>query len=163
MPDIDKFIAGMIEHGKKQKAAIDAGYSPKTAHVQATALLKRPKVVEALKNHASKTLEKAELTAEQVLDEIRRLAFSNLQDYYDEVGVPKPLKDLTRAQAAAIASIDVLRTNTRSGDGKTEELIRYKVHDKPKALDMLAKHFSLLTDRIEHSGGMVLTWKDSEE
>lgn len=163
MPSIDKFIAGMIAHGQKQRAAIEAGYSERSAHVTASRLLKTAKVSEALKNHATKILEEAEATAAETLREITRLAMSNKQDYYDEIGLPKPLKSLTRAQAAAIQSIDILKTNTRSGDGATEQLIRYKLHDKNKALEMLAKHFALLTERIEHAGGMVLTWKDTEE
>jgi hypothetical protein len=32
--------------------------------------------------------------------------------------------------------------------------------DKPKALEMLAKHFGLLLERVEHSGGIELKWQD---
>lgn len=163
MPSIDIFIAKMIEHGEKRRAAVEAGYSPKTAHVQATALLKRPKVAEALKNHATRAIAKSELSAERVLNEMRRLAFSDVRQLFDESGNLKPVHTLTDDQAACIAGLEVVKKNVTSGDGKVDNVIKVKVWDKPKVLEMVAKHFSLLTERIEHAGGMVLTWKDSEE
>ena len=162
MPSIDKFIAGMIEHGEKRRAAVEAGYSEKTAHVQATALLKRPKVVEALKNHAIETIEQGKLTADMVLAEIRRLAFSDVRSIFDENGNLKPVHKLTADQAACIAGLEVVKKNVTSGDGKVDNVIKVKVWDKPKSLEMLAKHFALLTERIEHAGGIELRWKDTE-
>ena len=45
---------------------------------------------------------------------------------------------------------------------RRHEVVKIKPYDKLKALEMLAKHLGLLTERVEHSGGLEVSWKDSE-
>lgn len=99
----------------------------------------------------------ARLTAQRVLDEIAKHSFSNVQDLFDEAGNLKPIHTLTRDQAACISSLEVIKKNATAGDGQTDIVHKVKVVEKTKSLEMLAKHFALLTDVVRlHDGDEVL-------
>lgn len=97
-------------------------------------------------------LQREALTAERVLEEIRRLAFSDIRSLFDDKGNLRRLKELTPEQAAAIASVEVVTRNLTSGDDQLDTIHKLKVWDKPKSLEMLAKHFKLLTEKVEVTG-----------
>ncbi|HXJ44070.1 MAG TPA: terminase small subunit [Bryobacteraceae bacterium] len=97
--------------------------------------------------------EKAKLTAQRVLDEIALHSFSNVQDLFDEAGNLKPIHTLTREQAACISSLEVIKKNAQAGDGQTDIVHKVKVVEKTKSLEMLAKHFALLTDVVRVQDG----------
>jgi terminase small subunit-like protein len=82
---------------------------------------------------------------------MRRLAFPNVQDFYHEDGTLKPMHELTREHGSALAQVEVVLKNVTVGDGHIESVYRIRLHDKLKALEMLAKHLALLTDRVEHA------------
>ena len=103
-----------------------------------------------------RAIQAAELSGARVLEELRRLAFADLRDLYDEDGNLKPLHTLTAEQAACIAGLEVVKKNLTAGDGEVDTVIKIKVWDKPRTLEMLAKHFALLTERVEHSGGITI-------
>ena len=42
--------------------------------------------------------------------------------------------------------------NAKAGDGQIDEIYKFKLWDKTRALEALAKHFGLLTQRLEMSG-----------
>lgn len=93
------------------------------------------------------------LTAQRVLDELAVHSFANVQDLFDEeTGNLKPIHRLTRAQAALISSFEVIKKNAEAGDGKIDVIHKVRVWDKIKALEMLAKHFALLTEKYEVTG-----------
>lgn len=119
---------------------------------------KRPKTI-ARERAERKKLAELALTAERVLEEIALHSFANVQDLFDESGNLKPIQTLTRAQAAAIASLEVIKKNAEAGDGQTDIIHKVKVWDKIKSLEMLAKHFALLTERIDLQGDIEIGWK----
>lgn len=93
------------------------------------------------------------LTAQMVLDEIAKHAFGNVQDLFDERGNLKPLHELTREQAACIASFEVVKKNAEPGDGQVDIIHKVKMVEKTKSLEMLAKYFALLTEVVRvHDG-----------
>lgn len=138
------------------EAAKRAGYSPNTAHSCGPRLLEHAGVKAALADVTARQMEKSELTATRTLEEMRRLAFSNVQDLFDEHGDMRPIQELTREQAACIASIEVVMKNATAGDGKVDRILKVKTWDKPKVIEMLGKHFALLVDRVRVEGDDVL-------
>jgi hypothetical protein len=89
------------------------------------------------------------LTADRVLEELRRVAFSNIGEFFDEQGNVKPMHELTDEQRAALAVREVIRTGVNAGGGHVHEGYKIRLHDKLKALELLAKHFALLTEVSE--------------
>lgn len=104
----------------------------------------------------------AKLTAQRVLDEIAKHSFSNVQDLFDEAGNLKPIHQLTRDQAACISSLEVIKKNAAPGDGQTDIIHKVKVVEKTKSLEMLAKHFALLTDVVRMDASEAILNKLSE-
>jgi phage terminase small subunit len=148
-PKQRRFVAEYQVDQNLTKAAQRAGYSKRTAYSQGQRLLKHVEISAAIAKQADKRLDKAELTAERILEEIRRVALSSAVEFYDKDGNPKPLSDLTPEQGACLQSIETLKRNVSAGDGETETVYRIKLHDKMKALEMAAKHFALLTDVVQ--------------
>lgn len=138
------------------RAAIAAGYSEHTAGVQGCNLLKRINVKNLIAQHSSRLAKKADVTAEKVLQELQRLAFSNMEDYL--MVLPNGMADidlskLTRDQAASIQEIKV-DTTGGTGDGERRQVLRttFKLADKGQNLERLGRHLKLFTDVIKHEG-----------
>ena len=95
---------------------------------------------------------KAKLRGAQVIEELARLAMSNIADVLDiqeDGSAIVDLQALTREQAAAISEIEsVTLTDPRTGIKKVRTKV--KLFDKKGPLDTLAKHFGLLIDKHEH-------------
>ncbi len=125
------------------QAAIRAGYSRKTAAQMGAENLIKPVIAAAIAVKARERLAKADLTAERVLEEIRRLAFSDIGDLLDNDGTPKPLSALSPEQSAAISSYEVVLKNAEAGDGHTDRVLKVRMWDKLKALELLCRHLRL--------------------
>lgn len=156
-PKQTRFVAEYLVDYNATQAAIRAGYSPRTAQEQGSRLLSHVMVAAAVEAGKSRLLERADLSATRVLEEIRRLALSNVQDLFDEHGNLKPIHLLTRDQAACIASLEVIKKNAEAGDGHMDIVHKLKVWDKTRVLEMAAKHFRLLADviRVEDDAGLI--------
>lgn len=97
---------------------------------------------------------------ERILREMCKVAYFNLADIFDEKGQLRPVAELPRDVAAALAGVEVAKRNLTTGDRETDEVIKVRAVDKLKALEMLAKHQQLFVERVEHSGGMTIKWED---
>ena len=155
-----RFVAEYLVDLNAKQAAIRCGYSPRTAESQGSRLLSNAKVAASVAEGQAKRLKSADLTATRVLEELRRLAFSDVRGLFDERGNLRPLHELNDEQAAAIASLEVVIKNAKAGDGETDTIHKIKVWDKTRSLEMLAKHFALLTERVNHDGELLIKWQD---
>lgn len=72
------------------QAAIRAGYSPKTAAVQASRLLANAKVSAAVACAMAERSKRTGITQDRVLMELAKVAFIKLTDIIDEEGRIKP-------------------------------------------------------------------------
>jgi hypothetical protein len=97
---------------------------------------------------------------DRALREMARLAYSDPMELFNEQGKVLPITEWPAELRAAIGSFEVVRGNVDAGDGKFDDVIKVKLWDKPKALEMIAKHLGLLTERVEHSGGIAIKWQD---
>lgn len=153
-----RFVSEYLIDLNGKQAAIRAGYAAKTAEVQASRLLTLPKVAAAVAEGQAKRLDSADLSAVRVLEEIRRLAFADVRLLFDERGNLRPIHTLNAEQSACIASLEVIKKNAEAGDGKIDTIHKLRVWDKTKSLEMLAKHFALLTEQIQHTGDVTFRW-----
>lgn len=147
-----RFIAEYLKTFNATQAALEAGFSRKTAYSQGQRLLKKAEIKAVILQKHDKQLEKAELTATRTLEEMRRLGFSNIKNLFDAKGDLKPIHELSDEDAACIASLEVIMKNATAGDGKIDRVLKIKVWDKPKVMEMLGKHFALLTERVRIEG-----------
>lgn len=153
-PKQKRFISEYLVDLNGTQAAIRAGYSQRTANEQAARLLAKASVKAAVRAGTAKQIEKAELSAARVLEELRRLAFFDPGELYDKHGHLLPIQQMPPEVRAALTGQKVARANLDRTDGKRskEWLHEIKYADKAKALEMLAKHYKLLTEIHEHKG-----------
>ena len=143
------FVAEYLVDLNATQAAIRAGYSERTAEKIGYENLHKPEIAAALADGKARQLAKADLSASRVLEEMRRLAFIDLGVFFDDVGNLKRINELTAEQRSALSSVKVVIKNVAAGDGHVDYVHEIKLWDKPRTLEMLAKHFKLLTEQIE--------------
>lgn len=130
-------------HHDKTRAAIEAGFSEKTAGVIGYRLYQQTSVKSLVARYETELWAKYEATDEKIIREYSRLAFSDERNYlsWDSDGVyVKPSADLSEDESAAIKeiSIDIETTVLREVEIKRAKF-KIKTHDKKSALDALAK------------------------
>jgi phage terminase small subunit len=157
-PKQARFVAEYLIDLNATDAAKRCGYSPKTAKQQGSRLLTDADVAQAVAEGKARQLQAADLTAARVLEEMRRLAFFDIAAIFDEGGNLRPIHDVPPEARAAITGVEVVRANLNPADGKRDPdyLHKVKVVQKDRALEMLAKHFGLLTEKVEHSGALLI-------
>lgn len=102
-------------------------------------IIKRQHVKGYIDKVQKKALKKLEVTSENVLGELAKLAFSNIQNLFNENGYLIPVHELPSETAAAITEINVRQL---PGELEIEEK-RYKLSDKKASLELLGKHLGL--------------------
>ena len=142
----------LIDLNGKQ-AAIRCGYSVKTAEFQASRLLSKDKVALEIQKAMDKRSQRTEITADRVLEELAKLAFSNTLDYVrvtnDGMAVVD-LSALTRDQAAAISEFTIDEyVDGKGEDAREVKKVKFKLADKRAALVDLGRHLELFTDRVK--------------
>lgn len=162
-PKQQRFVAEYLKDLNATQAAIRTGYSEKTANVQGSRLLTNADIAAAVAEQTQAQLSEASLTAARVLEEYRRLAFSDARAFWDDKGNLKPMKDLTAEQGSVLAGFEAVIKNAKAGDGQTDTVHKIKLWDKTRALESLAKHFGLLTEKLEHSGTVSFRWQTPAE
>jgi phage terminase small subunit len=120
-----------------------------TARAQGSACLRKPDVQARVAQLQRKVLGQAGVTAQRVIDELALVAFQDIGDLYDADGRLVPLHLLPREVRACVSSIKVARVNLIPNDGAQEWLHEIKTYSKDGALELLARHFKLLTDVIQ--------------
>lgn len=89
------------------------------------------------------------LSAESTLEQIRRGMEWDVREMFDAHGAIKPITELSIEAASMVAGFEVLKRNLTAGDGKVDEVIKIKLVDRARYVEMAAKHHKLLTDVIE--------------
>ncbi len=130
----------------KNKAAIRAGFSKKSAACQATQIYKKLQAQKLIQELQSRKIHKLEISAERTLQEVARLAYVDIRKAFDENGNLKNIQDIDDDTAAALAGIE----NEELFEGRGEDrehigtLKKIKIHDKKGVLELLMKHLDLL-------------------
>lgn len=137
--------------------------SASTAETEGPALLRKPQVAELVAKLRDRTLEKVDAKSEEVLAELRHLAFARLSRVLkiskdgDSISV-KPLEEWEEHELAALTDVDVEALFEGRGDERTHvgNILKLKMRAKQGALETLAKHHGLLKDVVEHRGTILL-------
>jgi len=134
------------------QAAIDAGYSAKTANEQAARLLANVSVKEAVEERRGEIEEQNRLKISEVVDELRRVGFSDITQVVEWSGNSIKIKnsaDLPPEVRACISEVS-------ETPGKHGSTIKVKFHNKVAALELLGRYLKMFTEKVE------LTGKDGE-
>jgi len=148
LPKQSAFISEYLITGNATKAALAAGYSPKTAYKIGAENLKKPQIASILSQKQSEIaarqderLAAMELTDERIKREIARISFFDPRKMFAPDGRPLAITELSDDVAACIGGLEVLEE--WDGTGKDRVLRgyvkKYKIVDKNSALEKAAK------------------------
>lgn len=157
-----RFCAEYVQDLNGTAAARRAGYSPGSARAIAGQLLAIPHVMAEVSRLEALQLKKAGITAEVILDQLRRIAMFDPADVYDQAGNLKHPKDWPTDARLSLASFDVVIRNTQAGDGIVDKVAKVKLSDRMAALEMLAKHLGLLTEKVDVNKTIRIEWMPQE-
>ena len=134
-PREGRFVEAFLDSGDAEQAAAAAGYAPRLAAAAGRRLLEKPAVSRALEQAYRHRPRLRPVTEQDILGELCAIAFSDFTRFVrvedGQVRVTDT-RDLDYSQRAAIAGI--------KDTGKGVEI---KLHDKQKALELLAKYLGL--------------------
>jgi phage terminase small subunit len=160
-----RFVYRYLQHRNGARAIREAGYTckPENADRVAWILLNETRfthVREAVDQREAELQARLKVGAEQVLEELSKVAFFSLADVVviQEDGTAR--LDLTEADAAHLAALSEVQIEERTIKGRegepdtTVRTIKVKAHSKLDALEKLGKNLKLFTDKLEMSGGL---------
>jgi phage terminase small subunit len=159
-PKQERFVFEYLIDLNATQAAIRAGYSSDTAGVIGCENLGKPNVQEALRLAKEERAKKLEITPERVLAEFAKIGFADIKDFAtfktaktvvgrdEKTGEPiidyahiVDIKDSDQVDGSVISEIALK-------DGQ----LKFKLYDKQKALEMVAKHLNMFTENVVHTG-----------
>jgi phage terminase small subunit len=137
------FVAEYLVDLNAKQAAIRAGYSFKTAYSIGHENLKKPEVAAAIQQALDKRAERTRVTADKVVKELARLAFTDMRSFvrWGPHGFEfVDSDDLPKDETAAVTKVKL--SPTQFGDRMEIEL-----GHKDSALRMLAEHVGLFDSK----------------
>lgn len=126
-------------------AAKRAGYSEDTAYSIGWENLRKPELQIFLTQLRSELNKNNEGLAQQVINELKKVGFSNIQDFIESGNSIKDLSEVDSDKAGAVASIKKSVTTFGDGEGNEGEktTVEFKLWDKLSALEKLGKHLGI--------------------
>ncbi len=128
-----------------------AGYTSGNPNVHGPRLVANGRIQDELARHMAARSEKVELTAEQVLREIKTAAFLDPLQLFAEDGTLLPLSRMPEAARRAIAGLEV--EELFDGRGEDRRMIGYlkkiKLVSKEGTLTLAGRHLGMFTDKTE--------------
>jgi phage terminase small subunit len=125
----EQFVFSYLKTGNGKQAAIEAGYSPRTATVQASKMLRVPKIWNEVERLRRRLRKRWEITADRVLEELAYIAFSDPRELFNSDGSIKNPVKLSRETVAMLRS---WRTDQRGNP-------TICMADRLRALELLGK------------------------
>lgn len=143
----ERFVEEYLVDLNATQAAIRAGYSKKSAHVQGPRLLGNARVSTAIASAKADRSRRSEITQDMVLAELAKVGFSDPRNVFSAMGGIVEPQDWGDNTAGAISSVEVVRRQSGEHDEDGRPLIEH-VHkirfwDKISALEKIGKHLGM--------------------
>jgi phage terminase small subunit len=143
------FIIEYLKSWNATDAAIKAGYSEKTARQQGSRLLTKVDISEVI----AQRLSEMKVSADEAIVGLSDIARSDISNFVDVVN-GLPIIDFEKAKKAG--KLHLLKKITY-GKGT----ISFELYDKQAALNTLARHHGLLTEKIQIDVNLVVQVVDA--
>lgn len=174
----DRFVEEYFIHGENATlAAIACGYSPKTATNQGSRLCRHVHIAGKIQARREQLLAGAQLTAQEVLEDLARELRFDPATVYDKNGRLLPVGDMPKAARLCLEGLDIDEVSHVTGNGKTRKheitvTAKVKFPKKATARDQAMRHFGLFArDKAGHesdsdsepppSVGITIDFKDA--
>jgi phage terminase small subunit len=151
------FAQGIANGKTVTQAALDAGYSEKSAASQGSRLLKNRKVADRIQGLRRQIQERHAVTVERILQELARVGFVDISEAFDDDGNLLPLKQMPEDVRRAVSAIDfeeIFELQPKEqGRGMTKvhvgNMHKLKFNGKIEALKLLGQHLEMFTEKVK--------------
>jgi phage terminase small subunit len=151
MEDLDLrhklFVLEYLKDLNASQAAIRAGYSAKSARTKGYELMKNPDIKLAIESAMDKRAKRLDISADKVLQEMAKIAFSDIRSVLHWEGNSVTLVDASEIpenQARAIQ--EVTQRVTYDEDGNASTTFKVKMYDKMRSLEALGRHLGIFNE-----------------
>ncbi len=146
---LELFVAEYLIDLNATRAAIAAGYSPKTASQQGSRLLKNVKVFTEIARKTKERIARLEITADNVLHELAKLAFFDPRKLFNPDGSAKHIAELDDDTAMALTDFEMIKQFEGSGDNRKHVgyLKKFKFADRGQNLERLGRILGMFNER----------------
>ena len=163
-PQWEQFANEYLRLKNATKAAIAAGYSPRSAYTTGSRLrLENVEISSRIAELQAEQSLRTQIDADKVLLELAKPALANAADIIDfETGGVRA--DASREDTAAIQSVRV--KTTRSPDGGVTVEREVRLLDKNASIAHAMRHFGMFDDKNRENQTpveIVLSWADAPE
>ena len=139
-PKQQLFVKEYLIDLNASQAAIRAGYSERTSREMGYELLTKPHVQEALQQAQKKREKRTNITADRVLEQLARVAFSDIGEFVEFDGTTVTIKSSKDVDGTVLSEVSA----TPAG-------LKIKLNDKMKALELLGRHLGMFNDKLNIS------------
>jgi len=170
----ERFAQLVVIHGTRQRIAYRKAYdacemADITVDIEASKLMRHPKVAVRIEELRKIAEAKLEVSIENIARQLARIGFLDLRDCYDDQGRLLAPHEMPEGVAMAIDGIDVVemeggmkitlpaKDGKKKGGEQAEPAVMHvpmytkKVrHSRIKALELMAKWRKMLVDQVEH-------------
>lgn len=141
------------------QAAINAGFSPKTAAVKASVMMRDERIQKRIAELMEERNKRLRVSADYVLLRLVEIDQMDVLDILNDDGSLKPITSWPRAWRISLTGLDI-STTIQNFDEETAETILKKVKwpDKVKNLELIGKHVDVMAfkERLEVSGNITI-------
>lgn len=143
-PKQARFVDEYLIDLNATQAAIRAGYSDKTAHVQGPRLLEYAGVRSAIETKRSERSQKTGIDAAWLLERLSQEAVADINDLYDDSGAIKPVKEWPLIwRQGLVAGIKHTEVKDHEGNRTGEVIVDVKISDRVRRLELIGKHIGV--------------------
>jgi len=159
-----KFVREYLLDLNATQAAIRSGYSRKTAGEIGHRLLKKVEVKKAILKGMDKKAIQYDISEERILKELAIVAYSDLKHHLDidlDTGAirAKGFEDMPGETSRALKAIKEDRVIKEDADGHKVTVfdkVRFELHDKLRALELLGKHIGMFIDKDDRGNPVTI-------
>lgn len=158
-PKQERFCEEYMLDLNASEAAVRAGFSRRSRQQLGHLMLQDPRIAERITELKRKASERLEISADNVIQEIASVAFSNIKDFLTSENTIRSINDLPRNLTRAVSSVEVTETFISNGKDlpPTKEITtKLKLHPKVPAMEQLARHLGLFKKDNEQHPNEVL-------
>ncbi len=151
-PKQERFCQEYLVDLNATRAAIRAGYSPRTANEIGAENLAKPSIADRVAQLMAERQERTEVTQDEVVRELAFIAFSDTRHIeMDDHGRLQLAPDAPQHAMRAVQSVKHKKRVEKGGDVVHEA--EYRLWSKNDALKTLAQHLGMLREVVEHHDG----------
>ncbi|HHI1671706.1 TPA: terminase small subunit [Klebsiella quasipneumoniae] len=125
------------------QAAINAGFSPKSAHVKASTMMRDERIQKRIAELMEERNKRLRVSADYVLLRLVEIDQMDVIDILDDEGGLKPISQWPKVWRTSISAVDINRIRMAMKDDEEDiesTLQKIKWPDKVKNLELIGKH-----------------------